>query len=310
LTPKTSPGLLSPLNDLPFRKIFGENAELLKDLLASFTGRSLDSFDGLTVTNPFLEPEYPGGKRGILDIRAETNDRTAFDIEAQRRMRPFLWERMQFYNSRINADGMKAGKTFQTAVQAVSIVIAGFNIFSGNEFRHDFRLRRGNGKDLFRRSNELIVLEVLKARKAAPVEPKDGVTGAVYWLLFFYVRSKKELMAMSEKSPSLQHAAEILIHLSEDRNLYEQALARDKLERDFASFHYAGKTEGMAEGMAKGMAKGREEGMAKGMAKGREESRLELVSNALKLNLAIDQIAALTGLPVEEASRLVDSLKG
>ncbi|MDR3154007.1 MAG: hypothetical protein LBW85_07000 [Deltaproteobacteria bacterium] len=90
---------------------------------------------------------------------------------------------------------------------------------------------------------------------------------------------------MAKKSEPLQ-SAEGKFSSSEYEFTSEQILAREKLERDFEETRRVGREEG------------------------REESRREVVSNALKLNLAMDQIAAITGLPLEEASRLADSLKG
>ncbi|MDR3154005.1 MAG: hypothetical protein LBW85_06990 [Deltaproteobacteria bacterium] len=122
---------------------------------------------------------------------------------------------------------------------------------------------------------------------------------------------------MAKKSEPLQ-SAEKKFSSSEYEFTSEQILAREKLERDFEETLRVGREEGRKKGLEEGRKKGleeareeaREEGRKEGWKEGWEESCREVVSNALKLDLSMDQIAAITGLPLEEASRLADSLKG
>ena len=61
-----------------------------------------------------------------------------------------------------------------------------------------------------------------------------------------------------------------------------------------------GKAEGLAEGEAKGEARGRAEGLAEGEAK----AQLEIARNLKSLSMPEDQIAAATGLSIEEIRKL------
>ena len=61
-----------------------------------------------------------------------------------------------------------------------------------------------------------------------------------------------------------------------------------------------GKAEGLAEGEAKGEARGRAEGLAEGEAK----AQLEIARNLKSLSMPEDQIAAATGLSIEEIRQL------
>ena len=62
------------------------------------------------------------------------------------------------------------------------------------------------------------------------------------------------------------------------------------------------KTEGMQEGieigMKQGMEKGMEKGMERGMEKGMEKKGRTVIMNLLKLNMPIDNIAAVTESPI------------
>ena len=69
-----------------------------------------------------------------------------------------------------------------------------------------------------------------------------------------------------------------------------------------------GKAEGLAEGEAKGEARGRAEGLVEGESKGKYmgkmEAQLEIARNLKSLSLPEDQIAAATGLSIEEIRKL------
>ncbi len=60
------------------------------------------------------------------------------------------------------------------------------------------------------------------------------------------------------------------------------------------------KETGLEEGLAKGLAKGREEG--------REEERNSIVLKMLQNNLPVQTICDVTGLSVEEVTKLKESL--
>ena len=66
---------------------------------------------------------------------------------------------------------------------------------------------------------------------------------------------------------------------------------------------YAKKTS-LEEGLAKGLAKGR----AEGREEGREEERNSIVLKMLKNNLPVQTICDVTGLSVEDVTKLKESL--
>ena len=73
-----------------------------------------------------------------------------------------------------------------------------------------------------------------------------------------------------------------------------------------------GRAEGREEGRAEGRAEGREEGRAEGRAEGREEGRaegekkakIESAKRFLSMGLSVEQVAAGTGLSLEEIEKL------
>ena len=68
------------------------------------------------------------------------------------------------------------------------------------------------------------------------------------------------------------------------------------------------KETGLEEGLAKGLAKGRVIGRAEGLEEGREEERNSIVLKMLKNNLSVQTICDVTGLSVEDVTKLKESL--
>ena len=64
-----------------------------------------------------------------------------------------------------------------------------------------------------------------------------------------------------------------------------------------------GLAEGRAEGKAVGIAEGRAEGTVVGKAEGKREQALVIAKNLLKKNMAIEDIAEVTGLSKEEIEK-------
>ena len=71
--------------------------------------------------------------------------------------------------------------------------------------------------------------------------------------------------------------------------------------------HLEGKAEGRAEGRAEGMAEGRKEGRKEGMAEGRKEGRTEMVIKMAQHGMPAEQIAEITGEPLEEIRKAITS---
>ena len=60
-------------------------------------------------------------------------------------------------------------------------------------------------------------------------------------------------------------------------------------------------------GLEEGLAKGREEGRAEGLEEGREEGRYDLILKMVQNDLPIQTICEITGLSLEEVTKLKDS---
>ncbi|MDR2209074.1 MAG: hypothetical protein LBE22_08910, partial [Azoarcus sp.] len=106
----------------------------------------------------------------------------------------------------------------------------------------------------------------------------------------------EELKMLAEKNPQIAKAVGRLQELTEDERERLLAESREKWEWDMQARR--------EHGIKKGREEGREEGLQKGLEKGREEGLLSVATAALKKNLPIEDIMALTGLSREKIQSL------
>ena len=107
----------------------------------------------------------------------------------------------------------------------------------------------------------------------------------------------------------LAEIADVSSLTKEERLHYDEALRKYRdtlcvLESAEQRGLKRGHEEGLAKGRAEGLAKGRAEGLAKGHAEGLAEGRIEIARNMKANGLAIDLIAACSGLSPEEIAKL------
>ena len=111
----------------------------------------------------------------------------------------------------------------------------------------------------------------------------------------------------------LAEIADVSSLTKEERLHYDEALRKYRdtlcvLESAEQRGLKRGREEGLAKGREEGLAKGREEGLAKGLEKGRAEGlaegRIEIARNMKEKGLAIELIAACSGLSPEEIAKL------
>ncbi len=99
----------------------------------------------------------------------------------------------------------------------------------------------------------------------------------------------------------LEQIVDIAALSKEERQKYDESI---KVYRDsMAVLEYA-KQDGMAKGMAKGFAQGIEQGMKQGIEQGKKSERLQNARKMIEKGIPPTDIADITGLSLEEISRL------
>jgi predicted transposase/invertase (TIGR01784 family) len=279
---------LSPTNDFVFKKIFGENLNILKDFLGAVLDLPAEDYQDLMVVDPNLDREYIDDKLGVLDVKVTTSSGKMLDIEVQVRPQRSIWKRMLFYTSKMIVEQVKSGDHYDRINRAISILIADFVMIKENGAYHNcFRLYDEKTGARFPESLEINTLELPKIQKA------DG-TQLGNWMQFFRATTKEEFMDVSQTNPAINEAWGHIRVLSGDERARALADAREKARMDLASYI----SDAQYEGHQKGLQEGRQEG--------RQEEKFEIVRNALRENLPVEIVAKLTGLSYAEIQRLAD----
>ena len=280
-------------NDFIFQKIFGQNEH--KEILISFLNAvlALAGEKRLTdieiIENTRLKKDHIDDKLGVLDIQAKAITGEQFNIEVQLINQYNMDQRTLFYWSKLFSEQLKEGQPFQSLKKTITINILDFSYIKVEHYHSVFHLWEDFHKECkLTDILEIHFLELPKFRKARPdlSKPLDR------WLIFIE-DSPKEVREMAiDKDPAIAKAEELLERLGsldEVKRYYE---AREMAIHDEVTRITGAKAEGRAEGLA--------EGEVEGILKG----KIETAQNLLSMGMIIQDIAAATGLAMEQIEQL------
>ncbi|MDR2712211.1 MAG: Rpn family recombination-promoting nuclease/putative transposase [Clostridiales bacterium] len=279
---------LSPRNDLIFRLLFGDERciEQLTDFLKSVLRIPHDDYGDLTIVDPFLLPEYKGGKLGILDVKLKTKSGKSINIEIQISPLPYMRERILFYISKMVSEQLGTSEEYENIKKVISIIITDYPLIDESpKYHHRFTLFDQENKVEFSDVIEVNTLEIAKLPRN-----EDG-TPLWVWMKFLDARTEEELNMIAEKNPQVKKAVVRLMELSADertRMLYE---AREKERRD----NYA---------REKGAIKEREYEFAKKLLK-RNRPIAEIIEDTGLTHAEIEELIKVTDLAREEVEGLL-----
>lgn len=120
----------------------------------------------------------------------------------------------------------------------------------------------------------------------------------------------KNLSVLMERPAALQERvftrlfeqAEVSKFNAQDRMLYEDSV---NAYRDIINAINTAKKDSFAEGRAEGHAEGRAEGIAEGRAEGIEFSKVEIARKMLQRGMAVEEVAELTNMTVQDIKKIL-----
>ena len=328
----TGPYILSPKNDFVFRLLFGEEGN--EDLLASLLGSILDEeIKEVKIKNPYILKKYLEDKEVILDIKALVSSDTYVNVEMQLCSSPGLPARALYYWAKLFSSQLHKGEDYSSLKKTISIVILDDTYCDSDDFHTWSGLHDCRQKIVI---SDLIEVHFLELPKLHNLSGQDTDNDCIQWMKFFNAKTKEELIMLSEASPSIKKATNLLMSMSMDeetRQKYEereeylferkmmlQLAEKAGMEKGIEIGREEGKVEGREEGIEigieKGKVEGREEGIEigieKGKVEGREEGREEgmaiagrkVAINLVALGMDDDTISKVTGLSQEEVKKL------
>ena len=118
---------MNPRVGFVFKKLFGsENSkEILIDLINAIVSEK-DQVADLVIKNPYNEKQYLEDKQSVLDIKAQSEDGTWYDIEMQMPQEDSFAKRFLFYWSRLYSEQLQEGKSYRNLHKTISINILNF----------------------------------------------------------------------------------------------------------------------------------------------------------------------------------------
>ena len=298
---------INPFTDVGFKRIFGQ--EFSKPLLLDFLNSLLEGEKHI-VNLTFLDKEQPAlydeDRSLIYDIYCETDEGEHIIVEMQNKSQPYFKSRSIYYISESIARQGERGSSWNYAIDSVYLIA--FLNFIPLDFKQQFRtdvvLAEKNTVDQFSDKLRMIYLQLPLFKKEAD-ECENQVERWIYLLKNMETLSRLPWAAQSAVFKKLESIADVGAMSRDERLKYDEALRK---YRDTISVFEGARMEGLMEGRMEGRKEGRKEGLMEGRMEGRMEGqRSEKMENARKMKtygLALDMIAEITGLSIEEVRGL------
>ena len=140
---------LSLKSDYVFKKLFGEEPDILMDLLNAILDLPKDeSIKELTVLNPEIPKELISDKTSIFDIRAINQSGEQIIIEMQAFPQYFFVQRALFYWAKTYASQLERGDDYQQLKKVYSINFIDFNLIDTKEYHSVFDIISRDNLDI------------------------------------------------------------------------------------------------------------------------------------------------------------------
>ena len=249
--------------DTLFKMLFVQYPELLKKLVADLLGIPLEGIGQFVIRNPEMPPENLGDKFCRLDINMTVNGQRV-DLEVQICNEGDYPERVMYYWAREFSSSLPAGQDYSALPRTIVISIIDFPLFECEEYHSFFQPLEATRHTLLSDKMGFHFFELPKL----PADVSDGDM-LLLWLSLFKAETEEELEKIKEMEvPVMSQAINAYYTITASSEFREKERLRAKARHDEAqALHNA-----------------------------RKERDIEIVRNALKMNMSVDDIMKLTGL--------------
>ena len=254
----------------------------------------------------FLDKEQPAlydeDRSLIYDIYCETDEGEHIIVEMQNKSQPYFKSRSIYYISESIARQGERGSSWNYAIDSVYLIA--FLNFIPLDFKQQFRtdvvLAEKNTVDQFSDKLRMIYLQLPLFKKEAD-ECENQVERWIYLLKNMETLSRLPWAAQSAVFKKLESIADVGAMSRDERLKYDEALRK---YRDTISVFEGVRMDGLMEGRMEGRKEGRKEGRMEGLMEGQRSEKMENARKMKIYGLALDMIAEITGLSIEEVRGL------
>ena len=294
---------INPFTDVGFKRIFGQ--EFSKPLLLDFLNSLLEGEKHI-VNLTFLDKEQPAlydeDRSLIYDIYCETDEGEHIIVEMQNKSQPYFKSRSIYYISESIARQGERGSSWNYAIDSVYLIA--FLNFIPLDFKQQFRtdvvLAEKNTVDQFSDKLRMIYLQLPLFKKEAD-ECENQVERWIYLLKNMETLSRLPWAAQSAVFKKLESIADVGAMSRDARLKYDEALRK---YRDTISVFEGARMDGLMEGRMEGRKEGLMEGRMEGLMEGQRSEKMENARKMKTYGLALDMIAEIKGLSIEEVRGL------
>ena len=283
---------LDPKNDLVFKRIFGEHANILRAFLNAILplppGREIESLDYLPGEQV---PEIPLLKHTLVDVRCRDRSGRQFIVEMQMQWTTAFMQRVLFNASKAYVRQLERGERFELLQPVIGLSLLD-DVFDREsaEFFHHYAMvdvgqpaRRIEGLGL-------VFVELPKFR------PAGGNSARESWIRFLRETGRNEAapQELANVGVELKEAlglAEMAAYSAEDLARYDRYWDAVSTEKTLLSGHFAeGKQEGLTEGKQLGLTEGKQLGLVEGERLGLEKALRKLMADGMNESQARQMI--------------------
>jgi predicted transposase/invertase (TIGR01784 family) len=305
---------LDPKNDLVFKKVFGEHADLLISFLNSIlpleNGRHIIEIEYLPAE---LVPDIPLIiKNSIVDVRCKDSTGRQFIVEMQMLWTDSFKSRVLFNASKAYIKQLHKGIEYQglQPVYALSLVNANFE-FDIKSWFHHYKMVHIEDNSKVIDGLQLIFIELPKF-KATKFNERNL---SVLWLRYFVELENMTEMISEDllSNPEIKKAIELTkesYYSAAELETYDKYWDSISTEKTLivdaeAKGLAAGLEQGKAVGVEEGKAIGVEEGKAIGVEEGEMKNKILVINNGFEVGLEIGLLAQLTQLSVDDVQAIL-----
>jgi predicted transposase/invertase (TIGR01784 family) len=288
---------LHPLADPVFKRIFGEEKEILMDLINAVIGLEHPVVN-IEYLPPELLPQRANEKTTIVDVRCTDDLNRHFIVEMQVMQQSALQKRVFFNATRVYARQIEKGIDFEELQPVYALCFVDHVLEQDTQrWKHKFIIINEDEPSRRIAEMELHFIELSKCRKRTNFDLKDPLDR---WIKFLIDPEHIKTFSMESKFeyPNLKKA---VLLLDESNYTEGQLIAYDNYLASIMSWnstmihHY---DEGIKDGMAKGIEEG----------KSQEREQMLSIIRDLKADNSIEEIAAKYQVEENWISTLRDSL--
>lgn len=274
---------LDAKTDVVFKKIFGNNPDLIKSFLNNVL--PLPS-DGLIEMVEYLtseqSPTIPTMKNTIVDVKCKDQNGRIFIVEMQLHWTDSFAKRLTFGVSKAYVQQLNKGENYDSLCPVYGLGIINATFDSGNEWYHHYKTINVKDNQKTLEGLELVFIELPKFKPSTWEEKRIGVL----WLRFLKEINEK-LQAVPEEFEAIPEIHKAM-ELSQESAFSRSELAAydkywDTVSVEKTLIHDANRA-------------GKAEGKAEGRAEGEKQAKLEIAKKLLAQGASIEMTVEITGL--------------